>query len=135
MVNYWYGRAHWGKGYATEVARAVIQHAFESLGVKILRAYFVLFTSQQTTAGSRRVRVLDKLGFVPNTDIEPLEGRQDGELSYLPAPEGWRVEHEGGRCTLSSSIAPESSVAVHVFVCCDDCGLLAGEEGTSQVRQ
>ena len=22
---YWYGRAHWGKGYATEVARGVIQ--------------------------------------------------------------------------------------------------------------
>ena len=38
-VGYWMGVAHWGKGYATEAARAVVRHAFSVLGLERLNAY------------------------------------------------------------------------------------------------
>jgi RimJ/RimL family protein N-acetyltransferase len=32
-VGYHLGRAHWGRGYATEAARGLLQHGFERLGL------------------------------------------------------------------------------------------------------
>jgi len=55
-LGYWFGREHWGMGFATEAARAVIDHAFEDDDVK------------RITAGARVVNpasrnVLEKCGF------------------------------------------------------------------------
>ena len=55
-LGYWIGVPHWGKGYATEAVRAVIDHAFEDLGHEALHA-----GARVTNPGSRRV--LEKCGF------------------------------------------------------------------------
>lgn len=56
-LGYRLGRAHWGKGYATEVARASARHGFDTLGFDRLVA-----VTYPENAGSRRV--LEKAGFV-----------------------------------------------------------------------
>jgi len=54
-LGYWVGREHWGRGVATEAARAVLGHGFGTLGLhRIHAAYFA--------HNPRSGRVLEKLG-------------------------------------------------------------------------
>jgi len=55
-IGYWLGVPHWGKGYATEAARAVIDFAFSDLGREVLHA-----GARVSNPASRRV--LEKCGF------------------------------------------------------------------------
>ena len=55
-LGYWLGAPHWGNGYATEAARAVIDHAFSDVGAEALQA-----GARCTNPASRRV--LEKCGF------------------------------------------------------------------------
>jgi RimJ/RimL family protein N-acetyltransferase len=55
-IAYWLGVPYWGKGYATEAARAVIDHAFTTLGLETLQA-----GARVSNPASRRV--LEKCGF------------------------------------------------------------------------
>jgi RimJ/RimL family protein N-acetyltransferase len=55
-LGYWIGVPYWGRGYATEAARAVIEHAFIALGHDLLHA-----GARVTNPASRRV--LEKCGF------------------------------------------------------------------------
>ncbi|HVX98895.1 MAG TPA: GNAT family N-acetyltransferase [Pseudorhodoplanes sp.] len=55
-VGYWLGVKYWGKGYATEAARAVIDFAFTELGHEVLQA-----GARVTNPASRRI--LEKCGF------------------------------------------------------------------------
>jgi RimJ/RimL family protein N-acetyltransferase len=55
-VGYWLGAKHWGKGYATEAVRAVIDYAFTDLDCDALQA-----AARVTNPASRRV--LEKCGF------------------------------------------------------------------------
>jgi len=55
-VGYWIGRPYWGRGYATEAVRAVIDHAFGDLGNDALQA-----GARVSNPASRRV--LEKCGF------------------------------------------------------------------------
>jgi len=55
-IGYWLGARHWGKGYATEAVRALIDHAFTNLDHKALQS-----SVRVTNPGSRRV--LEKCGF------------------------------------------------------------------------
>ncbi len=55
-LGYWFGVRHWGKGYATEAARAVIDHAFDDLG------HQVLYSGARVSNPASR-RVLEKCGF------------------------------------------------------------------------
>ena len=55
-IGYWIGVPYWGRGYATEAARAVIDHAFEELG------HEVLFGGARVTNPASR-RVLEKCGY------------------------------------------------------------------------
>jgi RimJ/RimL family protein N-acetyltransferase len=55
-IGYWLGVPFWGQGYATEAARAVIDHAFGDLGYELL-----LGGARVSNPASRRV--LEKCGF------------------------------------------------------------------------
>jgi RimJ/RimL family protein N-acetyltransferase len=55
-VGYWLGAAYWGKGYATEALRAVIDYAFTDCAHEALQA-----GARVTNPASRRV--LEKCGF------------------------------------------------------------------------
>ena len=55
-IGYWLGVPFWGKGYATEAARALIDYAFGDLGYDI-----VLGGARVSNPASRRV--LEKCGF------------------------------------------------------------------------
>jgi RimJ/RimL family protein N-acetyltransferase len=55
-IGYWLGAPYWGRGYATEAARAVIDHAFEDLGLERLES-----GARVSNPASRRV--LEKCGF------------------------------------------------------------------------
>jgi ribosomal-protein-alanine N-acetyltransferase len=57
-IAYWLGRGHWGRGYATEAVGAVVAYAFETLGVRMLRAG--VFVDNPAS-----LHVLVKLGFRP----------------------------------------------------------------------
>jgi RimJ/RimL family protein N-acetyltransferase len=54
-VGYAFGTSAWGRGYATEVASAVVRWGFEALGLERIVA-----VASPENAGSRRV--MDKLG-------------------------------------------------------------------------
>lgn len=56
-LGYWLASGHWGHGFATEAARAVLRHAFAAEGLRIVRSG--VFVDNQA---SRHVQ--DKLGFV-----------------------------------------------------------------------
>jgi RimJ/RimL family protein N-acetyltransferase len=55
-LGYWLGVPYWGRGFATEAARAVIDHGFEDLGYEALQA-----GARVSNPASRRV--LEKCGF------------------------------------------------------------------------
>lgn len=55
-IGYWLGVPFWGQGYATETARAVIDHAFGHLGYDVLAG-----GARVSNPASRRV--LEKCGF------------------------------------------------------------------------
>jgi RimJ/RimL family protein N-acetyltransferase len=55
-IGYWLGTRHWGKGYATEAVRALIDHAFTEAGHTALQS-----SVRVTNPVSRRV--LEKCGF------------------------------------------------------------------------
>lgn len=55
-VAYWIGRSYWGKGYATEAARALLTHVFATTRIDHVRAG--IFVENAASA-----RVLEKLGF------------------------------------------------------------------------
>ena len=55
-MGYWLGVKHWGKGYATEAARAIIDHAFTELDCAAIQS-----SARVTNPASRRV--LEKCGF------------------------------------------------------------------------
>lgn len=54
-LGYWIGLPHWGKGYATEAAKALVQYGFEILGLhRIFACHFA--------RNSASARVLLKVG-------------------------------------------------------------------------
>ena len=100
-LGYWLKRDHWGRGYATEAARALLAAAHHSLRLKRLEAGHFL---DNPASG----RVLEKLGFRPTGQIVPrysvgrggaapcrlltLPLAEDGEADLDCAPAGFRAE-------------------------------------------
>lgn len=77
-LGYWIAREHWGQGYATEAARAVLRIA-RTLGHRRIMAGH--FTDNPASG-----RVLAKLGFVPTGRIAPrhslARGAQAQSVEY-----------------------------------------------------
>jgi len=75
-LGYWYGKAHWGKGYATEAARAVVQYAFETLRSKrLISGYF----EENPASG----KVLEKVGFKATGQSQQFCLAQDKKLPHM----------------------------------------------------
>jgi RimJ/RimL family protein N-acetyltransferase len=73
-------RASWGHGYAVEGARALVRHAFDTLGLTRLVA-------ETMAVNTRSLRVMERLGmahvdtYVGAWD-DPLPGWEQGEVVY-----------------------------------------------------
>lgn len=55
-IGWTFAQAHWGRGYATEAARAVIAHAFGALQLPVLYA-------QTSDSNAASTRMMQRLGF------------------------------------------------------------------------
>lgn len=56
-IGYWLGRAHWGRGIATDAVRVVVRHLFDEMN--LLRLYAVPLADNAAS-----IRVLEKAEFV-----------------------------------------------------------------------
>lgn len=78
-LGYWLGRPHWGQGFATEAAQALVDLAFTAPGIECVGA-----NCRAINAASRRV--LEKCGFQPRgagTFLSVAAGRVSGESFHL----------------------------------------------------
>jgi RimJ/RimL family protein N-acetyltransferase len=73
QLGFWLGEPHWGKGYATEAAHALIDHAFEKINLDRL------FTRCRVSNAASR-RVIQKCGF-QFTGIGMLSSLAAGQFS------------------------------------------------------
>jgi RimJ/RimL family protein N-acetyltransferase len=58
-VGWRLARAHWGKGYATEAARAALAFGFEQVGLNEIVSFTV-------PANTRSIAVMERLGMTRN---------------------------------------------------------------------
>jgi [ribosomal protein S5]-alanine N-acetyltransferase len=56
-LGYWIAKPYWGRGFASEAARAMVRHGFTALGLNAINAGY---QSENPVSG----RVLEKVGFV-----------------------------------------------------------------------
>ena len=80
-VGYAFGKSAWGRGYATEVASALVQWGFEALGLERIVA-----VASPENAASRRV--MDKLGM-----------RYEGDAARHRPGQRVLLTHAAGVCT------------------------------------
>ena len=73
------GRQHWGYGYATEGAKAVVRMAYESVGA----THLISLIKPENLAS---IRVAEKLGAIRESTIEM--GGRDGPHLRLRRPAG-----------------------------------------------
>lgn len=73
-LGYWVTPDAWGRGYATEAGRQVIEIARHALGLKRLTAFHF---ADNPASG----RVLEKLGFRPTGRVEPRPSLARGGLA------------------------------------------------------
>jgi len=69
------GSKHWGQGYATEGAKAVLNYAFNQLGLKEIVSFTV-------PANMRSIRVMEKIGMIRD---------QKGDFSHPKLPSDHRL--------------------------------------------
>ena len=94
-LGYRLRRSAWGKGYATEGSRALIDKGFAELGVQR-----VVASTMVVNAASRRVMEKAGLRFVrrfhqPWPDY--IEGEEEGDVEYALLRSEWGAAERGGR--------------------------------------
>lgn len=72
-LGYWLGQPHWGRGYASEAAGAVLQWARDTQDVRVV----VAGRFEDNPASGR---VLEKVGFLYTGVVEPRFSRARGEI-------------------------------------------------------
>jgi RimJ/RimL family protein N-acetyltransferase len=65
-IGWSFAEAHWGKGYATEAARAVIAYALGALALPVLYSQ-----TSDTNAGS--TRMMQRLGFTRRAELDYVD--------------------------------------------------------------
>ncbi|MFJ8162488.1 GNAT family N-acetyltransferase [Streptomyces sp. NPDC096136] len=86
-LGYRLNRAAWGRGYATEGARALIGKGFAELGVERVTA-----NTMAVNTASRRVMEKSGLSFLRHFTgdwPEAIEGSEHGEVEYELTRAGW----------------------------------------------
>jgi RimJ/RimL family protein N-acetyltransferase len=81
-------RAAWGRGYASEASRALVELGFRDLGLSRIWAQ-----TMAVNAGSRRVMEKAGLRYIRTFHLtwdDPLPGAEQGEVEYAIARTGWR---------------------------------------------
>ena len=81
-------RSAWGRGYASEAARAVVNLGFRELGLSRIWAQ-----TMAVNAGSRRVMEKAGLAYVRTFHVawdDPLPGTEQGEVAYALLRADWR---------------------------------------------
>jgi len=90
-LGYRLRRAHWGNGYATEGARALIAKGFREQGVTRVVGY-----TMTVNAGSRRVMEKAGLAFVRTFFEEwpdPVPDAEHGDVEYALSKDDWNRQH------------------------------------------
>jgi RimJ/RimL family protein N-acetyltransferase len=87
-LGYRLHRRHWRQGFASEASRALLRHAFESVGLER-----VIAQTMAVNLGSRGVMEAVGLRYVrtfhPGFD-DPLPGTEHGEVEYEMTREMWQ---------------------------------------------
>lgn len=94
-LGYRLNRAAWGRGYATEGARALVDKGFTDLGIQRVTA-----STMAVNAGSRRVMEKTGLTFLrayTEDWPEAIEGSEHGEVEYVLTREAWERDRRGPR--------------------------------------
>ena len=73
MLGYAVGEEHWGHGYTTEAARAVLRYGFDSLGLDLVSVHCY-------PHNDRSKRVIAKCGFRHEGTLRQAEIRYDGAI-------------------------------------------------------
>lgn len=92
-LGYWLAEAAWGKGYGTEAARAVVDHAFTALDFNELTASYHL-----GNAASRRI--LLGLGFIEIGEGSAFSKARQAEVPHMKltlSRAAWKEAKERGR--------------------------------------
>jgi len=90
-LGYWIARPHWGRGYAVEAGRALLETA-RTLGHRRIQAGHYL---DNPASG----RVLRKLGFVETGELRPTFCRGRGGEMVLARRYALNLGEEAGRAT------------------------------------
>ncbi len=89
MLGYALGARHWGRGYATEAARAALRFAFEELGCQLVSVYHY-------PHNARSRRVIQKLGFVAEGTLRRASalpgGQATDDVCYSMTREEYRAQ-------------------------------------------
>jgi RimJ/RimL family protein N-acetyltransferase len=86
VLGYMLHRDHWGRGYATEAARAIVGFGFDAMGARQVSAW--CFEANRASA-----RVLEKAGLrlaLREEDVDPRSGQPRIRLKYAIGREAWR---------------------------------------------
>jgi RimJ/RimL family protein N-acetyltransferase len=94
-LGYRLKRSAWGKGYATEVSRALIRKGFGELGVQRVVAH-----TMAVNTASRRV--MENVGLTLQRTFhqewpDPIEGAERGEVEYALTKAEWEQQEEAER--------------------------------------
>jgi RimJ/RimL family protein N-acetyltransferase len=88
-LGYRLRRRHWRRGFASEASRALLRHAFDTVGQRK-----VIAQTMAVNAGSRGVMTAVGMRYVrtyfPEWD-EPLPGAESGEVEYEITREMWEA--------------------------------------------
>lgn len=94
-LGYRLARRHWRKGLATEASRALLAHAFDTVGQRRVIAQTMAVNAGSRgvmrAVGMRHVRT-----FFPSWD-DPLPGTEDGEVEYELTRAMWTESRSGQR--------------------------------------